>query len=436
MFRYLITKNSCKKIFYNCFNNFIVCPIPKQTFHQNLTGDKIVRLDENSLQPRILKYFGECITCDKTEFNDHSITLNDYRADNLSKVDNNKLAYLIFCLSRPELKRKDFRICINNLDKECCIRLPKLTTPEIFNYLNNFMYYIPHIITRLTFYTKVIERMNFFIEHCSKIELLQLCFYVGLQKKSRESQIILRECLQKFNQKHLNNLNLNDLVILCNSAYKTSTKIESQRIIDKIVNTLYNNLSVFNDAAVCVTLIKSLRHNKYRSEELLATISHTIFFNNTIKYYNFTACTHILALYADTLHYDDNLFNLLSDKCVLCLSDTKSIKSRNEHFTKQIRVKDVARFLWSLSYIGYDNLSETIFSNYIEPLLDAYIGLGQLDKNIEHFIDSLLSMWIFGYQPSIKLFSTIITKNTVSVIHGKIICNISTNYLLSKNIFR
>lgn len=429
MMRNFIMKTYYKKMIDGIVNNFIVCSTSNKSYHQNKPTDKIIRLDETGLQPRILKYFRDS-TNHEMKFDKDNNVVNSDNWSKLNELSNSEICELILSLAEPvcKVKSKFFKTYVKNLDKECCVRLPTLTNSEIFIFLHDFINVVPHLITQLQFYTKAMLKFSFLIEHCSKIELLQLCFYVALQKKTDESKKIVKECLTKINFKYLNNFSTDDLLVLCNSSYKTSTKIPHRKILDKVISTIYEDLSILNDTSLFITLIKTIRQNKCQNEEFLTTISNTIFFNKTIKYYNFTANTHILALYADALYYDNHLFKLILDVSTVFLRDTDVIISNNEYFARQVRVKDISRFIWALSYVNSEDLDHSIISTYIIPILQQYITLGDLEKNTEHYIDILLSLWIMGYMPDSKFFHNVISRNTVSLIYGEFCFAIQNNH--------
>lgn len=297
------------------------------------------------------------------------------------------------------LKGKKLLNKINEIDRKCCERLPKLDKVEIFMILNSFATNTPYYVKNLKFFQELLNKIRSYVNKLSLTEVIQLCFYAGLLKKDIHSQQILRLSLKQFdNENILNKLKLDDLIILINAAFKTSMQINQMNVLKEIKNRVYDRLEILNDEAFFVTIIKSCRHNLNYDEEFLLTIANTMFFNKTIETYNFTALAHILTLYADALYFDiiliDNLYKF-------CFDHLKKVKVKNIklHYSKSLRVKDLSRFLWSLSYLGYENFKNDDYENIILPLINDFVELGTVENNIEDFVGITLSLWTLGFYP-------------------------------------
>lgn len=359
-------------------------------------------LNENSLEKRLLTYI-------KPQYiwNQKNVTLAHYDQKNITTINNDELLNLIGALGK--FKHKDIQKCVNNLDLECRSRLTYMENSETLLFLFNFVTTVPYYVKNLPFLSQALHKMSFFIEHLPKIDLVRLCFYTGLKKKTYESQNIIRHCLNKLNNS--SELTTDDLIIICNSAFKTGMKINQKKLLNVIKKRLSDELSILKDPPYFITIVKSLRHNYNYDEELLLMLSNTIFFNKTLDLYNFTALSHILALYADALYYDSTLLDAINEKCISYIRKTKNI-NLVEHLSKQLRLKDICRYLWSLSYLGYEDLFDEDIKDHIIPTLKEFINLSAIEDNIEDLVGTLLSLWVLGYYP-VELLGPVLQKNAL-----------------------
>lgn len=414
-----LTLNLCKlsiRVLKNAYKPLI----------RQYSKEKIIPLDETTVLGRIVLYmnneyikpnnsskvkdelkapsnYAVTSVIDKIKLNqpNHISNLNFEQIEDLLRT----LKYENFVSNRQNFKR-----LMTVVDTECCSRLDYLDSTSILRILNLFTQSVPNRIREYWFYTEAINRLMDEVDFLSKEELMQTIFYIGLEKKTKNAQSKLKMCLRKFTKDDIKNLTDEELCIICNSTFKTSTKITNRHILETIKQTLNNKLYLLKDTALFIILVKTLRHNRYQDEDLLNTITNTIFFNETYKYYPFPVLCHILALYADASFYDENLLKLFTDVALKELRES-NIEEENT------RPKDITRFLWVLSSLGYKNISEDVFETVIVPNILERIKLGQYKKEIEELINSILYMWILDYQAK-DLIPFALTAENVSNIRG------------------
>lgn len=391
-FSFILLKQ--RKLFRNVSNLIFRC---------NLYGTTNVTLDQ-----RLLKYIAT--KQPSAALNLPSVENLPQKITNLAFLENRELISLTYSLTRKSYQKIIHDL--DKLDKEYCRRLPRFNQEELFLFMNICAISVPYYIQNLQFFSQALHFVSFFLDRLSVSELIQLCFYAGLKKKSVRSQKIIRYCLNKLNDINLLALITEDIIIICNSAFRTSTRITQQNILKDIQRRLYNQLSILNDESFYVTIVKSLRHNYNYDEELLLTLSNAMFFNKTLQNYNFTSLAHILTLYADALYFDHNLIERINQLCLDKLKNA-SISSKRMHYSLQIRLKDMSKYLWSLSYLGCENLQESDIDNVIMPILNKFISLGNVEDDIYEYVGTLLSLWSLRYFP-INVLPEILVENKLA----------------------
>lgn len=392
---------------------------------RTLTGDKVIPLINNkdTLTGRILIYFNtshEEITKPKCDEINVLTKIKENKEYDLKQLDvENITNLLVLTQDRKYIdNRWDFVKVFNILDIECCHRLEKMEPNKILQILKIYMQIIPNRITEYQFYHLAVNKLNDMAESLSQSELVQFMFYAALPKKDKTAQAMIRKCIKCLNKIMINELTSEELCVICNSAFKTSTKITNKALLDKVCSYLNDNLSIMKDPAIFITLIKSLRHNRYQNDDLLSTIVCTVFFNNTLQYYSFGAMCHILALFADYLYYDKNLLEHFSEKCITELKNSV-IKDSKTHMSQYIRQKDLHRFIWTLSMLGYNEIDTDVFKSVIVPKIQERILIGDFCDNPEMLVEILLYLWILNYQ-ALELVPYVFSQKNLAVIAGNV----------------
>lgn len=284
---------------------------------------------------------------------------------------------------------------IHLLNSECCQRINELTNKEILNYLHLFMKLLPNGITEIKFYELALEQLQN-SRDLDRSGLVQLIFFIGLKKKSTIASQMIRKCMWHVNADFITNLTTEEICVICNSTFKTSTKIKNQLFLDKILKYINDNLNLLKDPAVFVTLLKTIRHNRHQNDDLLSTITCTIFFNRTLQYYSFTALCHILAIYSDYLFYDGNLLNVFIKRCLELLNEAKYI-SKTTYLLHQPRLKDIERLLWCLSNLNFKHIDKCDIENVVLPQIMMRIKAGEGKHNLLSLIQISLYLWMMDY---------------------------------------
>ncbi|RZC42600.1 uncharacterized protein BDFB_005045, partial [Asbolus verrucosus] len=383
-------------------NNVVkVDRIQFRNFAKALNQEYVTVLNQETLTGRILLY----LNTDNEKFRNPSKntleTLNTLRqnVNNLHRLNTHEIIHFSNSLINQNIPRHELLSILRELDAECHLRLHELGSADILKLLNAYMSIISNRITEFKFYKHSIKVLFDSLCSLDKTDLLQLIFYVGLKKKNSESQTMLRECLKAIDGDFINNLTTEELCIICNSTFKTSTKITNKILLNKVRTYINDNLFILKDSALFITLVKTLRHNRYQNDDVLSTISCATIFNKTIDSYSFSAICHIMALYADYFYYDEKLFRIFIKKCLKQLGESNFV-SKDTYLTEQLRGKDIKRFLWVLSMFSEFKLVDTTdIKNVIVPKLIERIKGKEFENDNDSLVDIALYLWIINYRP-------------------------------------
>lgn len=393
----------------------------RRNFSDLIVGNYSTKLDSNTLTSRILLYFdpkvSEQVKSLKSD-EEMQVLYHIKKGTNcnlhVKSTEDIKKMFLLTSDSDCINSKIDLLNVFKKLDSECCSRLRTLKTKEILDILRLYIKIVPTKATQFTFYEIATNKLSESLETLTKSELLQLIFFVGQQKKNSKSQSILRKCIRLMNEQFIKELTAEEMCIICNSTFKTSTRINNKMFLDSVKAFINNNLYILKDPAIFISLVKTVRQNQCPDDNLLSTITCAIFFNRTLQYYDFTAMCHILALYADYMYYDENILMHFSIKCIDALKNSELIH-RKAHFTEQIRDKDIKRFLWSLSRLGHHLDANTIRTIVIPKIIER-IQKGALKDDVHSMVDLVLYLWMMNYQ-AIELLPYILLQNTINNIY-------------------
>lgn len=383
--------------------------------YKTILGDKVTELGEKTLTGRLLMYFNNFngttnqVKEPTTKFEQINFNALNFKHCNIEEIKSS-IKYLDISQNFSKLR------LLQTLDKECSKRLRHMKTTDIFEILHIFMNKLPNRIIELNFYNVSLLELCNRLQYLNKNEIVQYIFYIGLRKKDSRCHEVVRECLNHLSKSGLDKLTTEDLCVICNSTFKTTTRI-NEEFLSKIITYIHSNLELFNDPAFFITFLKSIRHNRYQNEELLSTMTCTIFFNNTLKHYSFSALCHILAIYSDYLYYDENILNVFAQKCISLLK-CSHYKTKKEHMSAQPRLKDIKRLLWCLSNLNYNGLEISDIKNVIIPSILQRVEQGDVEDNFSTLIEISLYLWMLNYR-AFELLPYFLNKNIIESINSK-----------------
>ncbi|GJQ80833.1 hypothetical protein Trydic_g9419 [Trypoxylus dichotomus] len=161
-----------------------------------------------------------------------------------------------------------------------------------------------------------------------------------------------------------------------NCELKTDTKYSTSSVIDKFKSSNANHISNLKSDDI-EDLLRTLKYEHYMSKEY--------HFKRLMKIIDAECCTRL---------------DYLDSTTILRILSLKQLKtSKIDAEDGNVRVKDIRRFLWALSTLGYKDINSDIFSNVIAANMLERIKARQYEKETEELINSVLYMWILNYQP-------------------------------------
>nr|CAI5829608.1 unnamed protein product [Callosobruchus analis] len=396
--------------------------LQKRFFERSITGDRVTVLNETTLTGRLLGYLNSKISDPEDQEKIRATNLlhlmKKHTLVDLMKYDIKYINCAFSMLTDRRFVNNKFQFLklLEELDQEYTRRLNGMDTDQIFDILYNYMAVIPNRIIEYKFYKESMNKLLNINNSLSKEHIVKLMFFIGLNKKHIKVHDIVRSCLNFLGEKHIQTLSIEEICIICNATYKTSTKIDNKIFLNKVVQYLNDNLFLLKDPALFITLIKTIRHNHCQTEDLLATISCTVFFNNTLQYYSLTALSHILAMYSDFLYYDEHLLKAITDRSIKILKDNE-FTSRNKYFLDNPRIKDIKRLLWCLSNLNYKHFQASDIKDVIIPIIIKRYEAGECKDDYNSLLEIILYLWMLNYHAH-ELIPIVLTKENVLRIRG------------------
>lgn len=339
----------------------------------------------------------------------------------LSELRDEQFPLFLYLLSSrgPVGKNEDTRFW-DLVDDECCSRLKNMSPEDILKVLDGWMYCLPNRITQLLFYSQALNRMKlWFIFKVLSVQQWLLCvFFVGLGKNNNVK--LMRKALVAYDwQEILKSSTLLDLCIVLNAIYKTSTWLQDSSLAVEVTQILKNNLdNIILETDLFTTIIKFLRQAGYHELYLMNSIIEFLMSHQSIlSTMNFTAKVHLLALYAEARFYQHEFLSTLVDECLRNLALHSNRTSFRSHLTEHPRPKDITRFLWATSYLGYD-LDKQVLDEVIIPQITRRMLDHEYKNQPEEVIGSLLFLWMLGARP-VTLFEKALTAQLMYKLKGK-----------------
>lgn len=291
-------------------------------------------------------------------------------------------------------------VTINNFkkcDQNLCKKINSMTIDEYFGYVHNLIKYVPTRVAQTNLFSFMMYENLKFKEMNSKNKI-QYLFYLSILKKHSDTKKLISNSLLEIQKDFITKLNLEDLCIVCLSAFKSSTVIQNPEIFHRLKFYLESEPQLYEDSQVLIILIKTLRHNKRYDMELMKIISKNI----NVSILAFPAKAHTLALYASALFYKPNVIDSLVDECLHDLQEKQP----------GIRFKNILTFVWALGFLRYDISGNTDFQSIIIKEVLAASKMGRsMDGEI---VDVILSLLMIDCVP----------KELVGLLDHNLICNI------------
>ncbi|XP_016840076.1 uncharacterized protein LOC103315296 isoform X1 [Nasonia vitripennis] len=331
---------------------------------------------QESFQCRIIDYFEsiwnaqkfnqqfEVSSQIKEKFCDASATIEKY--ESLDK-------YLKQLLNTRDLNINENSI--DYLDMQCSSLVHFLRHSEVLSLLNAFLKVAPYRFKMTDSYNKSMPILLEAVgnELLNNHQLVQVLFFLSLNKDKSASSV-------SYLKSHLTNLKdlpLIEKCIVAQAFYKSSVKLEQyqSKIFEQVLEKEYNHLIA--DQILLVSLCKAIRISGASDELNLKKLSQAIIHSKIP--FTFTTIVHVLGLYAEALILEPKAINrLVKDSIEIIKQD--GIKC-------SIRLKDLDRFLWSISHLGLTLTlnQKSVLQMYFEQRINEYkikVNLGILVNSV------------------------------------------------------
>lgn len=302
-------------------------------------------------------------------------------------------------------------------------------------------------------------------------KLVHLIFLAGIGKKSFDSHEILNQIATFCDTNNAATYQVwtpFDMAIVCESFFKGGMRIESEKSLLSIANTLCNflTLTLQEDPAlehfnpfVIISLLKPLRQVNFIDAKLLSLLSELIlhplfeekvsdirFIINVAAAFSFPGCQNMhpkasttrpdLSMDKVLKRMDNLVVNILqqemphnnvkkSDSGFGGSSSSRSVKKDAESTTTctkttiavgKSRLKDVAKWWWISSSLGYQMRSEI----YLKDLSRRW-NMGQFTKkssDVPHAVDALLALAIMNQYPDSLVVKILHSADFRSAVKG------------------
>lgn len=325
-----------------------------------------------SFQYRILNYFEDS---QKSYEESEQNAISTQIRENINEVKSAKRALesihadIRSSTSRPK--------SVEDIDVRCFPILDSLRHSEILSLLNAFSKVDTSRLIKTKFYNKsvsvLLEALNNGL--LSNHETVQLLFFISLNKDKGAVHVHrLRPRLL-----HIDYLPLFEKCITAQCFYKTSVKLNpcQSRLLEKAIDESAQELSA--DPSLLVSICKAVRISGPSTELSLENLSKAIV--SLKEPLNFVAIAHVVSLYAEALLLEEEVIDLLVRDSLRIIEEDSSCK---------LRLKDVDRFLWSVSHLGLtlSPSDKEVLKRYLEQRLGEY----KARVNLGIFVNSVLCL--------------------------------------------
>ncbi|GAB0086350.1 hypothetical protein DMENIID0001_003990 [Sergentomyia squamirostris] len=230
----------------------------------------------------------------------------------LQNVPNNQLIRIVMFTAnyRSNADVSKFFKVINILDNEVESRIKDLDYRELKELMLMFMYLLPNKFADLDFAKSGTQKLLLdFSKNSTKEDFLQICFYIGLLKKSQKYREHLKSHIKMHLTKYIDDLNSVQFALVVNSAFKCSVTIPDEDFKQKLIAEVLNmNNDV--DLQILVTLAKSLRQNKIKNDEVLDKVQHLLEMRK-IRDIDLRGYAHLFSLFAECRRIPKNIMQVI-----------------------------------------------------------------------------------------------------------------------------
>ncbi|KAI8042237.1 uncharacterized protein LOC128261874 [Drosophila gunungcola] len=316
------------------------------------------------------------------------ITDDRYFQRTVQKTDAAQLPALIIQASsyRSNATVPMFVAALNALDNHAANQLDKMETSTVLETLYSFLFLMPSWLKRTDFYHSAMLRLVKEDFRANKERFVQVCFYLGLQKKQAKSSEDFQQLLEEQLPTHLPALSELDLAVISNAAYKTSTLVTGHArsaYESSLVNaTLSVQLTAGNDALL-ISYVKALRLQRVKDERVCQHLQDICLDPARIALIEPRGLAHIFAFFAEQLWDQKECLAIVIERLMTLLKPG------------DLRPKDLATFLWASAQLNCELTPQQI--RQLELAALRKLDHGEYDYFPDNLVDTCLSLCTLGH---------------------------------------
>nr|XP_036668721.1 uncharacterized protein LOC108017723 [Drosophila suzukii] len=316
------------------------------------------------------------------------ITDDRYFQRTVQKLDPAQLPALIIQASsyRSNAAVPMYVTAINGLDNHAAKQLAKMETGTVLETLYSFLFLIPGWLKRTDFYQAAMQRLVQEDFRDNKERFVQVCFYLGLQKKQANSSDDFQQFLEQHLPSHLPALSELDLAVISNAAYKTSTLVTGEArsaYESSLVNAVLNLQLTAGSDALLVSFVKSLRLQRVKDERVCQHVQDICLDPAKLTLIEPRGLAHIFAFFAEQLWDQKDCLAVVVDRYMTLLKPG------------DLRAKDLATFLWASAQLNCDLSPEQV--RQLELAALRKLDHGEYDYFPDNLVDTCLSLCTLGH---------------------------------------
>lgn len=215
---------------------------------------------------------------------------------------------------------KNFQPLWETLDEVCCSRMINWKLPTLLKVSN--LWYKNHLAKLGRFTGNALIKMCRRIRQFTAKELVEAMFYLTVCRRKINMIDVEKRFLSVFDQ-----LDINEIGIICLAFFKTESKMHNRELIEKIYDRTTQDIEIIEDITI-VNIMKSLRYSSEPTHvPKMPALCNAML--PRIPSFNLLACLHI-ALLGTNLQYCHN--ELL-----------EMILKKYDEKLKEARLKDIER---------------------------------------------------------------------------------------------
>ncbi|XP_043950362.1 uncharacterized protein LOC108034020 [Drosophila biarmipes] len=316
------------------------------------------------------------------------ITDDRYFQRTVQKLDPAQLPAVIIQASsyRSNAAVPMYVTAINGLDNHAANQLAKMNTGTVLETLYSFLFLIPSWLKRTDFYQAAMQRLVQEDFRDNKERFVQVCFYLGLQKKQANSSEDFQQLLEQQLPSHLPALSELDLAVISNAAYKTSTLVTGEArsaYESSLVNSVLNLQLTDGSDALLISFVKALRLQRVKDERVCQHLQDICLDPSRLTLIEPRGLAHIFAFFAEQLWDHQETLTVIVERLMTLLKPG------------DLRAKDLATFLWASAQLNCELSAEQV--RQLELAALRKLDHGEYDYFPDNLVDTCLSLCTLGH---------------------------------------